>query len=116
MTGQHYGRRVGLVVCALWAMLVFELPAAAQGLVNGTVTDAQGMPVDGATVTIEQEGTNRRFDMKTNKKGEFMQIGLASGNYKITATKDKLTATQPNVRVSQGRPASAKLVLGAAAP
>jgi len=62
---------------------------------------------------VEAEGTNRHFDMKTNKKGEFMQIGLSSGPYKVTATKDKLTATQ-SVRISQGRPATAKLVLGAA--
>jgi len=95
-------------------MFAFVRPAAAQGLVQGVVTDAQGQPVDGAAIAIEQEGTNRHFDMKTNKKGEFMQIGLASGAYKVTATKDKLTASQ-QVRISQGRPASAKLVLGAAA-
>jgi tetratricopeptide (TPR) repeat protein len=43
-----------------------------------------------------------------------MQIGLPSGNYKVTATKDKLTASQP-VRVTQSRPSPVKLVLGAAA-
>jgi tetratricopeptide (TPR) repeat protein len=96
------------------ATLAFALPAAAQGLVQGVVTDTAGQPVDGASVVIEAEGTNRHFDMKTNKKGEFMQIGLSSGPYKVTATKDKLTASQ-TVRISQGRPASAKLVLGAAA-
>jgi tetratricopeptide (TPR) repeat protein len=90
------------------------MPAAAQGLVQGTVVDTQGQPVEGAAITIEQEGTNRHFDMKTDKKGGFMQIGLASAGYKITATKDKLTASQ-TVRVSQGRPATAKLVLGATA-
>jgi len=96
------------------ATLAFALPAAAQGLVQGLVTDAAGQPVEGAAVVIEAEGTNRHFDMKTNKKGEFMQIGLQSGPYKVTATKDKLTASQ-SVRISQGRPASAKLVLGASA-
>src|SRR6059036_2052446 len=115
MVRQPYGRRAGLVFCTFLALLTFALPAAAQGLVNGTVTDVQGQPVEGASVTIEQEGTNRHFDMKTNKKGEFTQIGLASGNYKITATKDKMTASQP-ARISQGRPAAVKLVLGAAAP
>ncbi len=113
MVRRHYGRPVGLVFCALLATFAFSRPAAAQGLVQGVVTDASGQPVDGATVVIEAEGTNRHFDMKTNKKGEFMQIGLSSGGYKVTATKDKLTATQ-QVRVSQGRPAQAKLVLGAA--
>ncbi len=113
MVRRQYGRR-GLVLCMLLAALAFALPTAAQGLVQGTVTDAQGQPVDGATISIEQDGTNRHFDMKTNKKGEFMQIGLSSGKYKVTATKDKLTASK-DVQISQGRPASAKLVLGAAA-
>jgi len=114
MVRRPNGRRAGLVVFSLLATLAFALPAAAQGLVQGVVTDAQGQPIDGASVVIEAEGTNRHFDMKTNKKGEFMQIGLSSGAYKVTATKDKLTASQ-SVRISQGRPANAKLVLGAAA-
>ncbi len=114
MVRRYYGRVAGLFCCALLATLAFPRPAAAQGLVSGTVTDVQGQPVEGASVSIEQEGTNRHFDMKTNKKGEFMQIGLASGQYKVTATKDKLTASN-SVRISQGRPATTKLVLGAAA-
>src|SRR3989442_13261352 len=114
MIRRQYGQRAGLVLCMLLATLVFALPAAAQGLVSGTVTDAQGQPVDGASVAIEQEGTNRHFDMKTNKKGEFMQIGLSSPGYKVTATKDKLTASN-TVRITQGRPVNTKLVLGAAA-
>jgi tetratricopeptide (TPR) repeat protein len=113
MVRRPNGRRAGFILCSFLATLAFALPAAAQGLVQGVVTDAQGQPVDGASVVIEAEGTNRHFDMKTNKKGEFMQIGLSSGPYKVTATKDKLTATQ-NVRISQGRPATTKLVLGAA--
>ena len=114
MVRRHYGRLAGFFCCTLLATLAFARPASAQGLVSGTVTDVAGQPVDSASVTIEQDGTNRHFDMKTNKKGEFMQIGLASGQYKVTATKDKLTASS-TVRISQGRPATTKLVLGAAA-
>ena len=113
MVRRQSGRR-GLVLCTVLAILAFALPAAAQGLVQGTVLDTKGQPVEGAAISIEQEGTNRKFDMKTDKKGGFMQIGLASASYKITATKDKLTASE-TVKVSQGRPANAKLVLGAAA-
>ncbi len=112
MVRRQSGRR-GLVLWMFLMALACALPAAGQGLVQGTVVDAQGQPVDAASVSIEQDGTNRRFDMKTNKKGEFMQIGLSSGMYKVTATKDKLAASQA-VRISQGKPASAKLVLGAA--
>lgn len=113
MVRRQSGRR-GLVLFTVLATLAFALPASAQGLVQGTVLDTKGQPIEGAAITIEQEGTNRHFDMKTDKKGGFMQIGLASASYKITATKDKLTASD-TVRVSQGRPASTRLVLGAAA-
>ena len=92
MVRRQYARR-GLVLCTVVATLAFAMPAAAQGLVQGTVVDTQGQPVEGAAITIEQEGTNRHFDMKSDKKGGFMQIGLASAGYKITATKDKLTAS-----------------------
>jgi tetratricopeptide (TPR) repeat protein len=109
------GRFAGLAVYTWLATLAFVVPATAQSLIQGTVTDDKGQPVEGASVSIEQEGTNRKFDMKTNKKGEFMQIGLPSGSYKVTATKDQLTASQP-ARVTQSRPTPIKLVLGAPAP
>jgi tetratricopeptide (TPR) repeat protein len=114
MGRRQSGRFAGLALCVCLATLGFARPAAAQALVQGTVVDDKGQPVEGAAIVIEQEGTNRHFDMKSNKKGEFMQIGLPSGNYKVTATKDKLTASQP-VRVTQSRPSPVKLVLGAAA-
>ena len=55
------------------------------------MVDAKGKPVDGAKVTIEQtDGVTRKFETKTDKKGEFIQIGLQSAGYKVTAEKDKL--------------------------
>jgi len=113
MGRRQSGRFAGLALFVSLVTLGFAVPAAAQALVQGTVVDDKGQPVEGASIVIEQEGTNRHFDMKSNKKGEFMQIGLPSGNYKVTATKDKLTASQP-VRVTQSRPSPVKLVLGAA--
>jgi len=53
-------------------------------------------------VTIElTEGVTRKFETKTGKKGDFVQIGLSSGAYKVTVEKDKLSQSQiVNVRVS----------------
>ena len=83
------GRHAGLTVCFAVIALVLALPAAAQttGMVKGLVKDEKGQPVEGAKVTIEYtDGVNRRQETKTNKKGEFVQIGLQSGTYKITAS------------------------------
>jgi tetratricopeptide (TPR) repeat protein len=112
------GRLLLAVVCAALFALVDARPAAAQstGMVKGVVKDMQGQPVDGAKVVIEMsEGTNRRFETKSNKKGEFIQIGLPSGAYKVTAEKDKLVSNTADVRVRIGATADANLVLGAPA-
>ena len=111
------GCRPWLLAFAACAALAIALPAVAQstGLVKGVVKDEKGQPVEGARITIEfQEGVNRKFEGKTDKRGEFMQIGLQPGSYKITAEKDKLGATQV-VLVRIGQTAEAALVIGAAA-
>jgi len=111
------GRHVGLVACVALAALTLAVPADAQstGMVRGMVKDMQGQPVENARVVIEADGTNRHFETKSNKKGEFIQIGLMSGRYKVTADKDKVVSNEVGVSVSVSRPAEANLVLGAAA-
>jgi Tfp pilus assembly protein PilF len=88
---------------ALAVMLAVSGPAAAQSVVRGKVVDAQGKPVEGAVVTIEATEANRKAQTKTNRNGEFLQVGLASGRYNVTVTKDNLKAVQP-ATVSQGTP------------
>lgn len=111
-------RFAGLQQVAMLAILVaaFAVPAAAQsGVVKGVVADTKGQPVEGAKVTIEMTGgTGRRFETKTNKKGEYVQIGLSPGSYKITAEKDALVSQPANVPVRSGRPSDVNLVVGAA--
>ena len=101
---------VALIACAI------AMPATAQstGMVKGVVKDMQGQPVDGAKVSIDMaEGTSRHFETKSNKKGEFIQIGLPSGAYKVTAEKDKQLSNTADVRIRVGATAEAVLVLGA---
>ena len=111
------GRHVWLVACVALAALMLSLPVAAQstGMVRGMVRDMKGEPVENAKIVIEAEGTNRKFETKSNKKGEFIQIGLATGRYKVSAEKDKVVSNETSVSVSISRPAEANLILGAAA-
>ena len=111
------GRHVWLVACVALAALTLARPAAAQstGMVRGIVKDMQGQPVENAKIVIEADGSNRKFETKSNKKGEFIQIGLPSGRYKVSAEKDKVVSNEAGVSVSVSRPAEANLILGAAA-
>lgn len=113
-------RRIAGAV-ALAVAVAFAAPAAAQstGMVKGKVVDAENKPVDGAQITIEfTGGVNRKHETKTNKKGEFLQIGLAPGPYKVTAEKENLgsqtyTAT---VRLGGSAEVNFKLAPGTAGP
>jgi len=95
-------------VLALAVALVFSAPAFAQGIVKGKVVDEKGQPVADAKVTIQ--GAARNAETKTNNKGEFVQVGLQSGAYTVTVTKEKLIAAQ-KVNVTQGTPAEANMTL-----
>jgi tetratricopeptide (TPR) repeat protein len=104
-----------LIGVASVVVLGFALPAAAQGMITGTVVDAKGQPVVGAKVTIEQtDGVTRKFETKTDKKGEFIQIGLQSSSFKVTAEAKEGTATA-TTRVSQRGPSNVRLIVGGGA-
>ena len=111
------GRLLWLVAGVALATVTLARPAAAQstGMVRGIVKDMQGQPVENAKVLIEAEGSSRKFETKSNKKGEFIQIGLPTGRYKVSAEKDKVVSNEAGVSVSISRPAEANLILGAAA-
>ena len=92
-------------VLALAVLLTMSVaPALAQSIVRGKVVDAMNKPVEGATVTFEAEGTNRKAETKTNKNGEFLQVGLQSGAWKVTVNKDGVGSQTKPANVTQGRP------------
>ena len=111
------GRPTWLLVFAVLAAIVLAVPAFAQnGMVKGTVRDEKGAIVEGAKVVIAQSGgTGRKFETKTDKKGEFIQIGLPSGAYSVSAEKDRLASMPAGISVSASRPAEVALVVTAAA-
>ena len=101
-----FGRRLLILAIALLAAVVIATPSYAQptGLLKGKVVDAAKKPVEGAKVVIEfQGGITRKYEVPTNKKGEYTQVGLQPGGYKVTVTKDAVTVSK-DVRVRLGDP------------
>jgi Tfp pilus assembly protein PilF len=88
--------------CAVAVVLTLAASAFAQSVVRGKVQDAQGKPVEGATVVFEAEGTNRKMQTTSDKKGEFLQVGLQSGGYQVTASKDGVGTATSKANVRQG--------------
>jgi tetratricopeptide (TPR) repeat protein len=94
--------------------LAISAPALAQstGMIKGKVVDGEGKPVEDAKILIEfADGVSRKNETKTNKKGEFIQIGLFPGSYKVTASKEKVGAQMFQVRVGIGATAEVNFQL-----
>jgi tetratricopeptide (TPR) repeat protein len=81
-------------------------PAQAQtGTARGKVFDTQGQPIADAKVLIEfQGGITRKFETKTNKKGEYMQVGMQPGPYRFTASKEGYQPAVVETRIGLGDP------------
>jgi tetratricopeptide (TPR) repeat protein len=92
------------VSCA--AALLFGGEALAQtGTARGKVVDEKKQTVPEVVITLEfQGGVTRKMETKTNKKGEFTQVGMYPGNYKITASKDGYAPAVVDVRIAMGEP------------
>jgi tetratricopeptide (TPR) repeat protein len=101
MIRMAFRRLVPAVLSAALVLAVAATASAQTGVVRGKVLDAQGAPVEGAKITISAKSVKNAREVKTNKKGEFVQVGLFPGDYTITAEKEQLKATQ-DAKVSIG--------------
>lgn len=94
------------------------LPAAAQqgrGSISGSVEDASGAKIAGATVVFTNTGTNSAFSTTTNDEGFFAAPALAVGAYIVTAEKagfKKGIQTSVNLQVDQRLQLTIRLEIG----
>jgi hypothetical protein len=94
-----------------WALAFCLLPFVAgtgiaqntnSGDIRGTVTDASGAVVPGATVTVANIDTGAKKVLVTNSDGLYDTASILPGNYQITFTKDgfqKLVRGPVNLQV-----------------
>jgi Tfp pilus assembly protein PilF len=110
--------RIRSTVLGAALALTVAVPALAQtGLVKGKVVGPDGKPVPAAVVTIEAtEGITRKLTTKTDRRGEFVQLGLQSGAYRVSATADKLGSGSGEVRVRVGQPTDLTITLSTTPP
>lgn len=57
------------------------------GSIVGTVIDSQGLPVDGATVTLTNVGTNFSYTSTTGSNGGYQFQSIENGYYRVSVTK-----------------------------
>lgn len=85
----------GLSICLL-VVASFAVGARAQtqittGTIQGTVLDANGAAVPGASVEIKNVETNASRTLSTDEGGRFVALALQPGRYTVTVTKQGFT-------------------------
>lgn len=73
------------LMLALSAPLLF---AQAAGTVKGVCKDAQGNPIADAIVVYANQDNGQKYTLKTNKKGEYFSLGIATGHYNVALYKN----------------------------
>jgi Flp pilus assembly protein TadD len=91
-------------------------PALAQSLTRGKVIDSTGKPVQDAVVTFVAQFVTLSRTAKTDAKGEYLMIGLPSGEFAITVTKDGVGTAKARQTIKQGQNEPLSLTLRAEAP
>src|SRR5579859_795138 len=83
---------------------------------NGTVTDTMGSAVEGASVTVTQEGTNQVRLAKTDSRGQFVVSSLPIGRFTVVFVHDgfrDLRVADLDLHSGDVRTINAKLEVGA---
>jgi hypothetical protein len=94
--------RIGLI-----ALILFVASAWGAGSVlEGTVKDARGHPIEGAGIRIEMKNGERALvTVKTDVNGRYVLDGLPAGNYRITLVVNGAVKTSiNNTKIELGEP------------
>lgn len=108
----------------LFAVSALLLPAgllaqtASTGTVLGTVADATGAVVVGATVTMTEKATNQTLTSTTNDVGQYNFVAIPPGTYRVTVQMTGFRQAAVNdlkVDVSKSYTVNFKMEIGAVA-
>ena len=109
-----------VIVLLLIAILLTGRTAAAQGTtgsITGTVTDASGAAVPGATVTITQTSTNDVHTAATSDSGFYTVPQLPPGKYRVSLEKggfNRFEQSDITLTINQTAQINAQLRVGSA--
>jgi hypothetical protein len=69
------------------------------GRIHGTVLN-NGAPASDLQIIFTNVDTNRQFKNKTDKRGEYVFVGMPGGGYKVEITDDKKETLYTNLQIS----------------
>jgi hypothetical protein len=117
MSHKKCGTRFALVVLLIvsFSALMAGAQSATTGLVSGVVQDSSGAVVVGATITLEQQGTNVKTTTVSDSVGHYVFPAVNPSDYTLTFTApgfQKTMVNQLHVEVLKSYTVNAALKIG----
>jgi tetratricopeptide (TPR) repeat protein len=95
-------KRISVVLALALVAVLAPLSSSAQRVpVRGHVTGDDGKPLAGADIVLVNKDNGQKFTMKTDKNGDFVNIGVTIGIYRMTISKDGKAVYEKDL-VAQG--------------
>jgi len=89
-----------IILSCLICLLLSNLWPSVQGKIEGTVNDSNGNPLEKVTITITSlKASTGHINIKTDRKGKFIQVGLWPGRYQVSLKKSGYLPVSYEVRV-----------------
>lgn len=102
---------LGLLLSFLFITNSFAQTETAR--LQGTVTDAAGAAVAGATVNLTDLGTNRQVSAQTDENGNFNILSLQPGRYQVEVTQPNFKTVKQDIVLTVAQNATVNIALEA---
>jgi tetratricopeptide (TPR) repeat protein len=90
----------GLLIGVLCVSVVAQEDMG-KGRITGTVTDENGVPIEGASVVAQSTRSETRLDGRSDDKGRFAIAGLGTGTWKVIASMEGYQSASIEMSVRQ---------------
>jgi hypothetical protein len=87
---------VSVLTLLLISCTVQVFAQSSTGSIVGTVVDSQGLPVEGATVTLTNQGTNYDYTSATGSNGGYQFNSIDYGYYRVSVNKQGFKGSAVN--------------------
>src|SRR5919106_3261185 len=94
-----------LLVSVIWLLSPARPVSAAQmelGIIQGTIVDESGKPVEGATLKLRDLERGREISIRSDKSGRFYRRGLQAVEYEMAVEKDGYQPVKDRVKLVAG--------------
>jgi tetratricopeptide (TPR) repeat protein len=119
ISGRMFVQRVVSVLVVAGTAFVAALAAAGQmelAVMQGTVKDDAGKPLEGVTFRIKDLGRGREITIKSDKDGKFYRRGLQAVEYELVVEKEGYQPINDKIKLTAGTDRRLDFKLAKAAP